>query len=183
MRPLNVLVTLELCLAALPSNTVWAEELKGAARREYERVTSEGSFYTSCDAHADYAVFWAGQTPSVLNVDGRRLPVSFDAHKIGDYIKKPYLCQTAEGVLKMTMTLTHSISEVQCGAGNRFMATLSMAHHRSFSDHFLVDGCGATLGLLVRGEHVLLCTLPNGDKSLPGECAEGADAAGPRALR
>ena len=182
MRLLHLLAIIDVCLFALPSH-VSAEELTGAARRAYEKTTSDGSFFTSCRAGSDDFVFWAGKTPSALDVEGKTQAVQFEAHKVGDYIRKPYRCRTAEGTLTITTKLTHSISNVQCGAGNWFIARLSVSHLGSYSDEFLVDGCAVTSGLLVRGKHVLLCNMPNDDKSVLGHCAEGADAAGPRELQ
>lgn len=107
----------------------------------------------------------------------------FEHHKVGDYITKPYRCQTNSGLLTITTELTHSISNVQCGAGNRFIARFSVSHLGAYFDDFLVDGCGGTSGLLIRGKHVLLCRMPDEDKAHVGHCAEAVDAAGPRQLR
>ncbi len=181
MRLTYVLALIGVCFSAFPLHNASAEELKGAARREYEKTTSEGNFYTSCSATADF-VFWSGQTPSMIDVEGKQQPVHFEAHKIGDYIKKPYQCQTAEGLLSLTTQLTHSISNIQCGAGNWFFATVSVAHLGSYSDEFLVDGCGNTFGLLITGKHVLLCNLPFSNDMVVAHCAEAADAKGPRTL-
>ena len=182
MQLTYVLAWIAVCFSAFPLHSASAEELKGAARRDYEKVTSEGSFYTSCSLTKDF-VFWSGRTPSMLDVDGKQQPVQFEAHKIGDYVKKPFQCQTPQGLLSITTKLTHSISNAQCGAGNRYVATVSVAHLGSYSDLFLVDGCFNTLGFLITGKHVLLCNLPYGNDVVVAHCAEGADAKGPRILQ
>ena len=182
MRRSSILATIGVILSALPLPDVSAEELRGAARREYERVTSEGSLFTSCSANSGYFVFWAGKQPSVLDFEGKSRPIQFEHHKVGDYVRQSYQCHTAEGLLTMTTRLTHSISNSQCGAGNDFIAKVSVSHLGSYSDDFLVDGCGGTSGLLLRGKHVLLCRMPDDDKAVAGHCAEGTDAMGPREL-
>jgi hypothetical protein len=169
-------------LSAVPLH-VSAEELRGAARQAYERATSEGSLSTSCSAGSPDFVFWAGTTPSTIEVGGKLQPVQFEHHRVGDYVSKPYQCQMSAGQLTMTTKLTHSISNAQCGAGNDFIAKFAVSNLGSYSDNFLVDGCGGTSGLLIQGKHVLFCRMPDGDKAGVGHCAEAADAAGPRELR
>jgi len=182
MRLLSVLAMISVSLSAVPLH-VSAEELKGAARQAYEKATREGSLSTSCSAASPDFLFWAGNTPSAIEVGGKPQPVQFEHHRVGDYVSKPYQCQTSAGQLTMTTQLTHSISNAQCGAGNNFIARFAIAHLGSFADNFLVDGCGGTSGLLIEGKHVLFCRLPDGDKAGVGHCAEAADAAGPRQLR
>jgi hypothetical protein len=182
MRLTFLLATISVSLSAV-SLHVAAEELRGAARHAYEKATSEGSLSTSCSAASPDFVFWAGDTPSTIEVDGKPQPVQFEHHRVGDYIRKPYQCQTSAGRLTMTTKLTHTISNAQCGAGNDFVARFAVPHLGSYSDDFLVDGCGGTSGLLIRGERVLFCRMNDGDKAGVGRCAEAADAAGPRRLR
>ncbi len=160
-----------------------AEELKGAARRDYERTTSEGSLSTYCSAGPQGFAFWAGDAPSTLEVDGRSQPVQFERHKVGDYLGSPYRCQTSAGPLTLTTKLTHTISDSQCGAGNDFVARFVVAHVGSYSQDFLVDGCGGTSGVLIRGRQVLLCRMDDGGKAGVGQCAEATDGPGPRRLR
>jgi hypothetical protein len=124
-----------------------------------------------------------GRTTVGHRVGGQPQPVQFEQHRVGDYIRRPYRCRTSAGVLTITTKLTHSISNSQCGAGNDFIARFTVAHVGSYSDDFLVDGCGGTTGLLIQGRHVLPCRLPEDDKTGVGHCAEAADAAGPRQLR
>lgn len=182
MRLPLVLAMVSVSLAAVPL-PVSAEELKGAARQAYEKATSEGSLATSCSAGSPDFIFWAGTTPSTVEVGGKPRPVRFEHHRVGDYVGKPYRCQTSAGRLTMTTKLTHSVSNSQCGAGDDFIARFAVAHLGSYSDDFLVDGCGGTSGLLIQGKHVLFCRMPDGDKAGVGHCAEAADAAGPRQLR
>ena len=182
MRRVPALLLTGVLLSSLAPNVVPAEELKGADRREYERLTSEGSFSTSCSATAEYTALWAGEKPSVLEIDGKQRPVQFEAHKVGDYIKTPFRCQTADGPLTIKMKLTHSISNSECGAANVFIATVSVAHLGSYSDDFLVDGCAGTTGLVIRGKQVLLCRMDDSDKSAVGRCGEATDGPGPRRL-
>ena len=182
VRLLYVLAVISASLPAV-SLHVSAEELRGADRRAYERATSQGSLSTSCrDGSPDF-VFWAGKTPSTIEVGGKLQPVQFEQHRVGDYISKPYRCQTSAGLLTITTKLTHSISNSQCGAGNDFIARFAVSHVGSYLDDFLVDGCGGTSGLLIQGKHVLFCRMPDDDKAGVGHCAEAADAAGPRQLR
>jgi len=182
MRLPSVLAMISLSLSVVPLH-VSAEELRGAARQAYEKATSEGSLSTSCSAGSPDFVFWAGNTPSTIEVGGKPQPVQFEHHRVGDYVGTPYRCQTSAGQLTMTTKLTHSISNAQCGAGNNFIARFAVLHLGSYSDNFLVDGCGGTSGFLIQGKHVLLCRLPDGDKAGVGHCAEAADAAGLRQLR
>jgi hypothetical protein len=181
MRLPHALAMIGVLLSALPSR-VPAEELRGAARRAYEKATSEGSLSTSCSAGSPDFVFWAGAAPATIKVEGKPRPVQFEQHKVGDYIRTPYRCQTGAGHLTMTTKLTHSISNSQCGAGNDFIARFAVSHVGSYSDDFLVDGCGGTSGLLIQGKHVLFCRMPDVKPGV-GYCAEAADAAGPRQLR
>ncbi len=176
------MIVISVLLSAVPLY-VPAEVLRGQARRAYEKATSEGGLSTSCGADSPDFVFWAGESPSTLEVGGKPQPIRFERHRVGDYISKLYRCRTPAGLLTMTTRLTHSISNAQCGAGNDFIARIAVSHLGSYSDHFLVDGCGGTSGLLLRGRHVLLCRMPDGDKAGVGHCAEAADAAGPRQLR
>ena len=182
VRLLYVLAVVIASLPAVPLH-VSAEELRGADRRAYERATSEGSLSTSCRSGTSDFVFWAGKTPSTIEVGGKLQPVQFEQHRVGDYISKPYRCQTSAGLLTITTKLTHSISNSQCGAGNDFIARFAVSHVGSYLDDFLVDGCGGTSGLLIQGKHVLFCRMPDDDKAGVGHCAEAADAAGPRQLR
>ncbi len=181
MRLHYILAVIGVFLVAGPH--VSAEELRGAARRAYEKATSEGSLSTSCKAGSPDFVFWAGEAPSIIEVEGKPQAVRFEQHRVGDYISKPYRCQTSAGVLTITTKLTHSISNSQCGAGNDFIAKFAVSHVGSYSDDFLVDGCGGTSGLFIRGKHVLLCRMPDDDKAGVGHCAEAADSPGPRQLR
>ena len=181
MRLPHVLTVISGVLSAVPLH-VSAEELRGAARRAYEKATSEGSPSTSCRAGSPF-MFWAGQTPSTIEAGGKPQPVRFEHQRVGDYISKPYRCQTSAGLLTLTTKLTHSISNSQCGAGNDFIARFAVSGVGSYSDDFLVDGCGGTSGLLIQGKHVLLCRMPDDDKAGMGHCAEAADTAGPRQLR
>ena len=181
MRLAHIMIGI-LVLSAVPL-PVSSEELRGAARRAYEKVTSEGSLATSCVAGSPDFVFWAGETPSKMKIGGTLQPVRFEQHKVGDYIGKPYRCQTSAGLLTIRTKLTHSISNSQCGAGNNFIAKFAITDVGSYSDHFLVDGCGGTSGLLVRGNHVLLCRMPDDEKAGVGHCAEAGDTAGPTQLR
>ncbi len=167
-------------LFAVPVH-VSAEELRGAARRAYEKATSEGSFSTSCSAGSSDFVFWAGETPSTVEIQGKPQAIQFEQHRVGDYISKPYNCQTSADLLTITTKLTHSISNSQCGAGNNFIVRFAISGVGSYSDNFLVDGCGGTSGLLIKGKDVLFCRMRDDDKV--GHCAEAADAAGPRQLR
>ena len=160
-----------------------AEELHGAARRAYEEATREGVVSTYCAAGSADFVFWAGRAPARLEVGGTLRPVTFEQHKVGDYVSKPYKCQTSAGLLTITTKLTHSISNVQCGAGNDFVARFAIQHVGSYTDDFLVDGCGGTFGRLIQGRHVLLCRLSDDDHDDVGHCAEFNDAPGPRQLR
>ena len=164
-------------LIAVPLH-VSSEELKGA-----EKATSEGSLSTSCSTTSPNFVFWAGETPSTIEVGGTSRPVQFERHKVGDYLSKPYRCRTTAGLLTLTTKLTHSISDSECGAGNDFIARIAISHIGSYSDDFLVDGCGGTSGLLIQGKRVLLCRMPDDGKPGVGHCTEAADAAGPRRLR
>ena len=182
MRLPYALAMIGVLLSGLPLQ-VSAEELRGAARRAYETATSEGSLSTSCRAGSPDFVFWAGETPSTLDVEGKTQPVQFEQHKVGDYIGKPYRCQTSAGLLTITTTLTHRISNSQCGAGNDFIARFAVSHVGSYSDDFLVDGCGGTSGLLIQGRRVLFCRMPDDDKAGVGHCAEAGDGVGPRRLR
>jgi hypothetical protein len=182
MRLPQGLIVLSALLTAAPL-PVSAEVLRGAARRAYETATSEGSLTTSCKAGSADFVFWAGETPKAIEAGGQPRPVPFEHHKVGDYISRPYRCRTSAGLLTITTRLTHSISNSQCGAGNDFIARFAVAHAGSYSDDFLVDGCGGTTGLLIQGRHVLFCRLPDDDKTGVGHCAEAADALGPRQLR
>ena len=182
MRLPHALAMIGVYLSGLPSH-VSAEELKGAARRAYEKATSEGSLSTSCSAGSTDFVFWAGRIPSAIDVEGKTEPVQFEQHRVGDHIGKPYRCQTGAGLLTITTKLTHSISSSRCGADDDFIARFAVWHVGSYSDDFLVDGCGGTSGLLVQGRHVLFCRMPDDDKAGVGHCAEAADAAGPRRLR
>ena len=59
----RVLAMVGVSLYAVPLH-VSAQELKGAARRAYEKATSEGSLSTSCVAGSPDFVFWAGETAS-----------------------------------------------------------------------------------------------------------------------
>ncbi len=178
----HALAMIGVSLYAVPLH-VSAEELRGATRRAYEKATSEGSLSTSCVAGSPDFVSWAGETPSTIEVGGKAKPVQFEQHRVGDYIGKPYRCQTSAGSLTMTTKLTHSVSNSQCGAGNDFIARFAISHVGSYSDDFLVDGCGGTSGLLIQGKHVLSCRMPDDDKARVGHCAEAADATGPRQLR
>ena len=182
MRLPLVLAVVSVFLSAMALH-VSAEELKGAARRAYEKATREGGLSTSCSTGSPDFVFWAGETPSTIEVAGKPQPVQFEQHKVGDYISKPYRCQTRAGLLTITTKLTHTVSNSQCGAGNDFIARFAVLHVGSYSDDFLVDGCGGTSGLLIQGKHVLLCRMPDDDKAGVGHCAEAADAPGPRQLR
>ena len=182
MRLTYVLTMISVFSSAVPLH-ISAEELRGAARRAYEKATSEGSLSTSCSAGSPDFVFWAGKTPSTVEVGGKTLAVQFEQHRVGDYISKPYQCQTSAGLLTITTRLTHSLSNSQCGAGNDFIARFAFSHFGSYSDDFLADGCGGTSGLLIQGKHVLLCREPDDDKADVGHCAEAANAAGPRQLR
>ena len=176
----SALIIISLSLVSLH---VSAEELRGADRRAYEKATSEGSLSTSCSAGSPDFVFWAGRTPSTIEVGEKPRPVQFEQHKVGDYISKPYQCQTIAGLLTIRTKLTHNISNSQCGAGNNFIAVFAVSRVGSYSDDFLVDGCGGTSGLLITGKRVLLCRLSDDDKAGVGRCAEAADAAGPRQLQ
>ena len=169
-------------LIAAPLN-VSPEELKGADRRAYEKATSEGSLSTSCSTTSPDFVFWAGETPSTIEVGGTSRPVPFERHKVGDYLSKPYQCRTTAGLLTLTTKLTHSISDSECGAGNDFIARTAISHVGSYTDDFLVDGCGGTSGLLIQGKRVLFCRMPDDGKPGVGHCTEAADAAGSRQLR
>ena len=180
MRLLYVLAVISVCAALSP---VSGEELRGAARRAYEKATSEGSLSTSCSPGSPDFVFWAGTAPSTVEVAGKTQPVQFEQHRVGDYLGKPYECQTSAGLLTITTKLTHSISNAQCGAGNDFVARFAIAQVGSYTDNFLVDGCGGTNGLLIRGKHILFCRMPDNGKAGVGQCAEFADAPGPRQLR
>ena len=182
MRLPHVLIVISCALSAV-SLHVSAEELSGAARRAYEKATSDGSLSTSCSAGSPNFVFWAGKAPSAIEVAGNPQPVHFEQHKVGDYISTPYRCQTSAGVLTITTKLTHSISNSQCGAGNDFIARFEVSHLGSYSDDFLVDGCGGTSGLLIQGKYILFCRMPDDDEASVGHCAKAADAAGPRQLR
>ena len=182
MRLPHVLAVVGVFLSASPLHAS-AEELSGAARRAYEKATSEGSLSTSCSTGSPDFVFWAGDAPSTLEVAGKSRPVRFEQHKVGDYVSKPYRCQTSAGLLTITTKLTHTISNSECGAGKDFIATFAVSHVGSYSDDFLVDGCAGTSGLLIQGNHVLLCRMPDDDKAGVGHCADAADAAGPRQLR
>ena len=182
MRLPHVLIVISVSLSAVPLH-VSAEELRGTARRAYEKATSDGSLSTSCSAGSPDFVFWAGKTPSTIEVAGNSQPVRFEQHRVGDYISRPYRCQTSAGLLTITTKLTHSISNSQCGAGNDFIARFEVSHVGSYSDDFLVDGCGGTSGLLIQRKHVLFCRMPDDDKAGVGHCAEAADAAGPRQIR
>ncbi len=182
MRLPHVVAMIGVCLSVVPLH-VSAEELRGASRRAYEKATSEGSVSTSCGAGSPGFVFWAGTAPSTIEVGGTPQPVQFEQHRVGDYISKPFRCQTSAGELMMTTKLTHSVSNSQCGAGNRFLARFVVAPIGSYSDDFLADGCGGTSGLLIQGRHVLFCRMSDSDKAGVGHCAEAADAAGPRELR
>ena len=93
MRLAYALAMISVYLSGLPLR-VSAEELRGAARRAYEKTTSEGSLSTSCSAGSPDFVFWAGKTPSSISVEGKTQPVQFEQHRVGDYISKPYRCQT-----------------------------------------------------------------------------------------
>ena len=101
MRLPYVLAMISVSLSAVPLH-VSAEELRGAARRAYEKATSEGSLSTSCSAGSPDFVFWAGTAPSTIEVGGQLQPVQFEQHRLGDYISKPYRCQTSAGQLTMT---------------------------------------------------------------------------------
>ena len=182
MRLISLLTTIGVSLCAA-SFHVSGEELRGAARRAYEKATSEGTLSTSCDANAPGFVFWAGDTPSTIEVGGEARAVRFEHHKVGDYLREPYACQTRAGRLTITTKLTHSISNSQCGAGNDFIARFAVAGRGSYADDFLVDGCGGTTGLFIEGERVLLCRMNDGDQPGVGRCAEAADGPGPRRLR
>ena len=182
MRLSHILAIVSVFLSAIPLH-VSAEELRSAARRAYEKATSEGSLSTSCSPGSPDFVFWAGETPSTIEVAGKLQPVRFERHRVGDYISRPYRCQTRAGLMTMTTKLTHTISNAQCGAGNDFIARFAVSHVGSYSDDFLVDGCGGASGLLIQGKHVLLCRMPDDDKAGVGHCAEAADAPGPRQLR
>ena len=182
MRLTAVVATIVVSLFAVASH-VSAEELKGAARRAYEKATSEGSLSTSCSAASPDFVFWAGDAPSKIEVGGTSRPVRFERHQVGDYVHKPYQCQTSAGPLTMTTKLAHSISNSQCGAGNDFVARFTVPHVGSYADDFLVDGCGGTSGLLIQGDHVLLCRMNDGDPAGVGRCVEATDGVGPRRLR
>ena len=171
-----------LSLSAAPWR-VSAEELKGAARRAYETATRQGDLWTSCSAGSPDFVLWAGEAPSVIEAGGASQPVRFQHHRVGDFIHAPYRCRTASGLLTLTTKLTHSISNSQCGAGEDFKAKVAVANLGSYSDDFLVEGCGGTSGLLVRGRHVLLCRMPDGGEAGVGRCVEAADSVGPRRLR
>ena len=122
MRLPHVLAVISVFSSAIPLH-VSAEELRGAARRAYEKATSEGSLSTSCIAGSPGFVFWAGETPSTIEVEGKQLPVQFEHHRVGDFIGKSYRCLTSSGLLAVTTKLTHSISNSQCGAGNDFIAS------------------------------------------------------------
>ena len=182
MRLPCVLAMISACLSAVPLH-VSAEELRGAARRAYEKATSEGSLSTSCIGGSRDFVFWAGKTPSTVEVGGELQPVRFEQHRVGDYTSKPYRCQTSAGPLTLITTLTHSISNSQCGAGNDFVARFTVSHVGSYSDDFLMDGCGGTSGLVIQGKHVLFCRMPDDDNAGVGRYTDAADAAGPRQLR
>lgn len=182
MRLTHALAVIGVFLSAAPPHAE-AEELKGAARRAYEKATREGSLSTSCSAGSAGFLFWAGTAPSTIEVGGKQRPVQFEQHRVGDYLGKPYRCQTSVGQMTVTTELTHSISNSQCGAGNDFIAKFVVAQVGSYSDHFLVDGCGGTSGLLIQGTHVLFCRKPDDETGSVGHCAEAPDAAGPRELR
>ena len=182
MRLISVLTTISISLSAV-SLTVSAEEPKGASRRAYEKATSEGMISTSCSAASPDFVFWAGDTPSTIEVDGKSQPIHFEHHKVGDYVRKPYQCQTSTGRLALTTRLTHTISNAQCGAGNDFIAKFAVPPLGSYLDDFLVDGCGGTTGLLIHGDRVLLCRMNDGDRAGVGRCEEAVDGIGPRRLR
>lgn len=182
MRLPLILAVIGMFLSAVPLDAS-AEELKGAARREYEKVTSEGSLSMSCGAGLSDFVFWAGDAPSIIEVGGKAQPVQFEGHKVGDYINKPYQCKISTAQLTMTTKLTHSISNSQCGAGNKFTATFAVSQVGSYSRDFLVDGCGGTSGILIHGNHVLLCHMPDGGTPGVGHCAEAVDDAFPKYLR
>jgi hypothetical protein len=182
MRLPHVLALLSVFLSGVPLHAS-ADELRGAARRAYEKATSEGALSTSCSAGSPDFVFWAGKTPITLEVGGRLQPIKFERHRVGDYISRPYRCRTRAGLLTIATKLTHSISNSQCGAGNDFIARFAVSRVGSYTDDFLVDGCGASSGLLIQGKHVLFCRLPDDDQAGVGRCAEAADAAGPRQLR
>ena len=182
MRLPCALAAIGVSLVALPLHAS-AQELKGADRRAYETATSEGSLSTSCSAGPSGFVFWAGDAPSTLEVDGRSQPVQFERHKVGDYIGRPYRCRTSAGQLTLTTRLTHTISNSQCGTGNDFVARFVVAHVGSYSDDFLVDGCGGTSGLLIRGTQVLVCRMPDDGKAGVGQCAEATDGMGLRPPR
>ena len=182
MRLPYVLALISVSVSAVPMH-VSAEVLRGAARRAYEKATSEGSLSTACSAGSPQFIFWAGKAPSTIEVGGKPQPVQFEQHRVGDFISKPYRCQTSAGPLTMTTRLTHNISNSQCAAGNDFVARFAVPHVGSYSGEFLVDGCGGTSGLLIEGRHVLLCRMPDDDTAGGGHCAEAADAAGPRRLR
>jgi hypothetical protein len=160
-----------------------AEELKGEARREYEKITSDGSLSMSCAAGLSDFVFWAGDAPSIIEVGGKAQPVQFETHKVGDYINKPYQCKISSPQLTMKTKLTHSISNSQCGAGNKFIVTFAVSQVGSYSKDFLVDGCGGTSGVLIQGKHVLLCRMSDVGTPRVGHCAEAVDEAGPIHLR
>ena len=173
-----------MCVALIAvSLQVSAEELKGASRRAYEKATSEGALSTSCSAASPDFVFWAGDTPSTLEVKGKSQPVRFERHKVGEFVRTPFTCQTSTGRLTVKTTLTHAISNAQCGAGNDFIARFVVPPLGSYSDDFLVDGCGGTSGVFIHGDRVLLCRMKDGDQAGVGRCEEAADAAGPRRLR
>ena len=177
-----LLVMTSLALVALSLQGASAYVLTGKARQDFERATSEGALSTVCTANSDTFIFWAGETPTSLTVDGKTQPIQFEKHKVGDYLKKPYQCQTPQGPLTITTKLTHITSNSQCGAGNDFIAKLSVAHLGSFTDDFLVDGCGGTSGLLIQGKHVMLCQMPDGSNGV-GHCQDFSDAKGPRQLQ
>ncbi len=182
MRGVDCLVMVGVLMAG-GSVGASAEELKGAARRAYETATREGVVSTACRAGSAGFVFWAGTAPSSVEARGKTEAVRFEQHKVGDFVRTAYRCQTGAGALTIRTKLTHSISNSQCGAGNDFIATFAVAHVGSFSDDFLVDGCGGTTGLLIEGTHVLFCRMADDDTSGVGHCAEAADAAGARQLR